>query len=436
MTPTYLQSVKEHYEALPYPRRDPADESKRLIQTIGDNLLVANHFCFRGQRDFRSGFRCFVAGGGTGDSVIYLAEQLRFFDADVVYLDLSAASRAVAEERARRRGLTNIRWITGSIMDIPQLDLGRFDYINCSGVLHHLESTEAGLAALNSVLKDDGAMFLMLYGKYARREVYDMQELLRHYLPAGLGIGEKIAMSRALLDNLPATNGFKRNIGMWEWEFAADGFGDAGFYDLLLHSQDRCFDVAEIYALAADGGLHVAGFPMRGERYDPCKLVSDPEIRRYLASLPLPTQQALAEKISSVLRTHEFYLTRRSDTVATLDDEGKAMLLAWGLLGRQRWLAERLQPGQPFTFEDGDRALTVSGNEISKVLLACMDGNTPIATMYERVVAGVPGASREIARQELRQMFDFFNPAGYLYLLDPGSHATRLPDYRRSEYLG
>ncbi|GMW06461.1 MAG: methyltransferase [Gammaproteobacteria bacterium] len=436
MAPNYLESVREHYEALPYPRRDPADESKRLIQTVGDNLLVANHFCFRGQRDFRRGFRCFVAGGGTGDSVIYLAEQLRFFDAEIVYLDLSAASRAVAEERARRRGLTNIRWITGSIMDIPQLGLGQFDYINCSGVLHHLESTEAGLAALNSVLKDDGAMFLMLYGTYARREVYDMQELLRNYLPPGLGIAQKIASSRALLANLPATNGFKRNIGMWEWEFGADGFGDAGFYDLLLHSQDRSFSVAEIYSLAAGEGLRVAGFPMRGERYDPCKLITDPEVRRQLSLLPVPRQQALAERISCVLRTHEFYLTRHSDTAATLDDEGNALLLFWSLLGRQRWLAERLQPGQPFTYEDGDRAFTVSGNEICKVLLTCMDGNTPIATMYERVVAAVPGSSVELARQELRRIFDFLHPAGYLYILAPGSHATRLPDYRRSEYVG
>jgi SAM-dependent methyltransferase len=435
MTSSYLESVKQQYEVLPYPVRDPADEARRLVQTIGDNLLVANHFCFRGRRDFRSGFRCFVAGGGTGDATIYLAEQLRFFDAEVVYLDLSEASRAIAEERARRRGLTNIRWITGSIMDIPKLGLGEFDYINCSGVLHHLESAERGLALLTSVLEDDGAMFIMLYGKYARREVYDMQELLRAYLPTGIGIAQKIAMARRLIDALPPTNSFRRNIAMWQWEFAPDGFGDAGFYDLLLHSQDRCFDVPEIYALAAAAGLHIAGFPMRGDRYDPCRLVADPEIRRYLAGLPLPRQRSLAEKMSCALRTHEFYLTRRSDTVASLDDEDSALLLFWGLRGRHRWLAEQLHPGQPFTYQDGDQSLAITGNPINKVLFAGMDGNTPIGRLYEQVVATVPGASREAARAELRGLFDFLNPAGYLYILACGSHANQLPDYRRNEYL-
>jgi ubiquinone/menaquinone biosynthesis C-methylase UbiE len=89
-----------------------------------------------------------VAGGGTGDSTIYLAEQLRELGGEVVYLDVSAASMAVARARADVRGLTNIRWLNDSLMNLPALGLGVFDYISCTGVLHHLESTEAGLAAL------------------------------------------------------------------------------------------------------------------------------------------------------------------------------------------------------------------------------------------------------------------------------------------------
>jgi len=433
MTSSYLESVKQQYEALPYPLRDPADERKRLIQTIGDNLLVVNHFCFRARKDFRSGFRCLVAGGGTGDSLIYLAEQLKNFDAEVVYLDISAASRAIAEERARQRGLANIRWISASIMDIPGLGLGEFDYINCSGVLHHLESAEGGLAALNSVLKQDGAMFLMLYGTYGRREVYDMQALLRAYLPAGASIPEKIALTRKLLDNLPPTNSFKRNIAMWEWEFAAGGFGDVGLYDLLLHSQDRCFDVPGVYEFAAGEGLHVAGFPMGADRYDPRNLVTDPEVRRRLSEFPLPQRQAIAEKISCVLRTHEFYLSRRTDSVASLDDEDNALITFWGMFLKQRAIAAELKPGQPFIFRDGDRELSMGGSAISKALLACMDGKTSIRDMYREVLANVPGSTLSMARQELRSMYDFLHPAGYLYLIEPGSHATRLPDFRRFE---
>ena len=427
----YLESVKQQYEELPYPPRDPADEAKRLVHTVGDNLVVVNHFCFRGRLDLRSGFRCLVAGGGTGDSLVYLAEQLRHCDAEIVYLDISESSRAIAEERARRRRLTNIRWITGSIMDIPNLGLGEFDYINCIGVLHHLESTERGLAALNSVLKDDGAMFLMLYGKHARREVYDMQELLRDYLPPGISIPEKIAMTRELLANLPPTNSFKRNISFWDSETSPGGYGDVGLYDLLLHSQDRCFDVNGIYALAATERLNVAGFPERSNPYDPGNLLASPDIHRRFETLGLQQRQALAEKISCVSRTHEFYLTRYAGTVATLDDEENALLLFWNLFGKHAALSQQIRPGQLVTYTDGDRTLSIAGNEMTRVLISGMDGETPISEVYDRVVAEVPGTSRTDAVQELKRLFDFLNPAGYLYLLEPGSHGIRMIDYRR-----
>ena len=179
----YLDAVKQQYEDFPYPPRNPADEAHRLYHANSGNLLQINHHCFGGKRDFRKDFRCLVAGGGTGDTVIYLAEQLRHCQAELVYLDMSAASRKVAEERARVRGLGNITWVTASIMELPGLGLGKFDYIECCGVLHHLASTEAGLQALTEVLREDGAIFLMLYGKYGRQAVYDMQALLQD-LPA------------------------------------------------------------------------------------------------------------------------------------------------------------------------------------------------------------------------------------------------------------
>ncbi len=427
----YLESVKRQYEELPYPPRDPADEAKRTIQTIGDNLLVMNHFCFRGRKDFSSGFRCLVAGGGTGDATIYLAEQLRNFDAEVVYLDLSEASRAIAEERARRRDLRNIRWITGSILDIPELGLGRFDYVSCSGVLHHLASPEDGLAALNATLQDDGAMFLMLYGEYARREVYDMQALLRDYLPPDIGVAEKIAMTRALLAALPESNSFRRNLAVWEWEISPGGFGDAGLYDLLLHSQDRCFNVDQVYELAGTAGLRVAGFPLHSWRYDPGTMATSPEVGAYLATLDLRQRQALAEMMACAIRTHEFYLTRQENTAATLNDEDNALMLFWGLFGKHEELARQMEPGKAFTYQDGERALTITGSEITRALIAKMDGTAPIREICRQVTQAVPGASPEGVRQELRRLFDFLHPQGYLYLLESGSHGMKMPNYRR-----
>ena len=103
--------VREQYEAYPYPERDPQDEARRLVTGSPSHLLEVNHYVFGGRRDFGRPFRALVAGGGTGDAAIMLAQQLT--DAgdagEVVYVDASEAARRVAEQRASRMYFTSWR---------------------------------------------------------------------------------------------------------------------------------------------------------------------------------------------------------------------------------------------------------------------------------------------------------------------------------------
>lgn len=427
----YLEAVRQQYEALPYPPRDPADEARRLVLATSGNLLVINHHCFGGRRDFRRGFRCLVAGGGTGDTTIFLAEQLRHSDAEVVYLDLSSASRAVAEARARVRGLDNIQWVSASILELPRLGLGRFDYIECCGVLHHLESTEAGLAALTDVLADDGAMFLMLYGRYGRRAVYDLQRLLRALLPPGLPIPERIRLARELLATLPASNSFAREYDQWRSEIEASGLGDAGLYDLLLHSQDRCFDVPQLYRLAAGAGLQLLGFAHRADAYEPRNHIGGGELGALATGRSLAERQALAEQLVGNLRKHEFFLARQAGRGATLADEGLALRSFGSLHDNASRLAADMQPGRVLRYTDQDHSLPIACTAISRQIYAHMDGGTSIGQLREQVLAAVPGTTPEQFRQELQQVYDQLHPRGYLYLIEAGRYGTTVPDYSR-----
>jgi SAM-dependent methyltransferase len=425
--------VRAQYEALPYPVRDPADERKRLIHGYGDNLITINHHCYEGNMDFRSGFRCLVAGGGTGDAVIYLAEQLRGFDAEIIYLDFSAAACEVAKARARVRDLDNIKWTVGSIMDIPKMKLGEFDFISCTGVLHHLESTEAGLDNLNAVLKDNGAIFLMLYGKYGRRAVYDMQAMMRAYLPDDIDIREKIAMARQLLDVLPITNTFHRDLAVWKKEISPEGNDDAGLYDLLLHSIDRCFDVPELYELAESAGLHLQSFPVQSERYDPAELVSDEKIKNYLRSMTLPRQHAMADMLRCNLIKHEIYLTRRENTTARLENEDNAILLFWTMFRKNHYLAEKMIPGKVFTISDEQYKIEIRCSEILRVLFAYMDGKTPLKEIYRLTQEALPSISRKEIEEELQGIYNVLHPRDYVYLMSKDSYGIKLPDYSRFE---
>lgn len=429
----FLPLVKEQYEALPYPPRDPLRERERLIQRASDNLITLNHHCFGGRKDFRDGFRALVAGGGTGDSTIYLAEQLRGFDAEIVHLDLSVAAMSIAQERARIRGLSDIRWVNASIMGLPGLGLGEFDYINCTGVLHHLESSEAGLAALRDVLRPDGVILLMLYGRYGRRSVYDMQALLREHLPVDTDIAEKIRMTRALLAALPETNSFRRDQGRWDYEISATGFGDAGLYDLLLHSQDRCFDVPDLYALAGAAGLDILCFVDRAAAYRPeTYLGAAAGASALLQGLDMQRRQALAEILTGDLIAHEFYLGRQDlHQPASFDNDRNALSLAGAMHGHHREIGASLAAGRKLTITGRSGVLHMAGNPLNSALFANMDAVTPLAQVYERVRANVPDFLPDKVRAAVQEICRALHDQGHLYLLEAGAYGVKVPNYTR-----
>ncbi|MGB3178889.1 MAG: class I SAM-dependent methyltransferase, partial [Albidovulum sp.] len=232
-----MNRVSEQYEAYPYPERDPADEKTRLITGSPSHPFEMDHFLWGGVRDWSQPLHALVAGGGTGDALIQLAAVLTAAGKpyEITYLDLSHASRGVAEARAKIRGLTGIRFETGSLLDAAEY--GRFDYIDCCGVLHHLPNPQDGFNALSKALKPDGGMGLMVYAPYGRSGVYPLQEAFGA-LTVGMTPKARLAAARAIYARLPDGHPFRRNPHLVDHEQ-----GDAGFYDLLLHSQDRPFGI-------------------------------------------------------------------------------------------------------------------------------------------------------------------------------------------------
>ncbi|MFQ5635632.1 MAG: class I SAM-dependent methyltransferase, partial [Gammaproteobacteria bacterium] len=387
-----------------------------------------NHHCFGGNRDFRDGFRCLVAGGGTGDCLIFLAEQLRDFGAEIVYVDFSAASRRVAEQRARVRKLDNIDWVTASIMDIGQLRLGEFDFINCSGVLHHLESPAAGLDVLAGALKPGGAMYLMLYGTYGRRAIYDMQALLAEYLPEDADAATKLRLTRQLIASLPESNSFRRDLQTWAEEISTD----AGLYDLLLHSRDVSFTVPEIYALVRHAGLSMLGFTgIAASRYDCRTALTDPDIRRRLEQLDTPQQQAVAEKTRCDIGKHEFFVGRDGSRAASLDDEDNAIIANGSLYLHASEIAASMIDGKTLNYEDQTRKFSIDCNPVTRIMFAHMGGVTALRELYDEIVARVPDVDARGARAETARIFRELHGSGFAYLLRAGAHGTRLPDYAR-----
>ncbi|MBM3646623.1 MAG: class I SAM-dependent methyltransferase [Alphaproteobacteria bacterium] len=382
-----MDDVRAQYEALPYPPRDPRDEAIRLITGTPSHILEVSHYLFAGRLNFMRPFRALVAGGGTGDACIMLAQQLvdRRCPGEVVYLDVSAASRQICEARAKARGLRNIQFLTGSLLDLPAMAVGQFDYIDCTGVLHHLPEPGTGMAALASVLQPEGGVGVMLYGEYGRSGVYPLQEMLRTLAPLSMALEDRLAMAKRLIRFLPTTNLFRRNPYLNDHVTG----GDAGLYDLLLHSCDRAFTVPQIGAMAAAAGLRVVAF-LEPVRYEPATYMSDPIIARQMSSLPLLERAAFAERLAGNLRTHIFYATRAGfDTVARPEDTSAIPVLRE--MDPQK-LAAGLQPGTPLIANLDGFPWRAQLPALAARIVSQIDGRKTVAEIYTALGAqgGLP----------------------------------------------
>ncbi len=285
------QKVRELYEQFPYPLRDPREEKERLLMPPMDTLSRVNHYGFGGRKVVNDNFRALVAGGGTGDAMIWLAEQLRDAGGTVTYLEPSLASTKVASARAEARGLENVTYVNATISDFAASKPDGFDYINCAGVLHHLEDPEEGLRDLTMVLKPEGVMGVMVYGEHGRLAVTEWRKMVAPLLPEK-DLGAQLAMTRALLADLPDDNMLLKMGG-------GPGFikglleNDPEIVDLLLHPVECAYDVHGVYDFAASAGLRLRPLPgslvlaPRARRITPSKhLVRD---QRYLTRNWRPT---------------------------------------------------------------------------------------------------------------------------------------------------
>lgn len=390
-------AVCEQYESFPYPLRDPEEERKRLITGFTSDLRLIFQFIFGGKGLSTSRpLRVLVAGGGTGDSAIFLAQQLANLEklgmpaCEVVYLDQSEKAREICEARAKVRGLDNLRYVIASIHDIPKLDLGEFDIINCLGVLHHMDDPLSGLKALTEVMAPGGGLALMVYGTYGRMGIYPMQDAMRLLTPAGTTV-EKLPMARKLFKQVPRTHLLRRSL----YFSRQDIVDDNEFVDMFLTPRDRSYTVKELLDWVDDADLAVTSMlPPRA--YDPVAMLEDDELKERAAALPAHQKWILADHLACEQANHSFFAVAkdRAETAAAKPSAEMAPILMTGTaaqwaqaasdgkqpkiqIGAQAWPV-RLKPEWARFFRKIDGKATIG--EICKSV-AGKDGTKDLASL-------------------------------------------------------
>ncbi|MEM6972375.1 MAG: class I SAM-dependent methyltransferase [Pseudomonadota bacterium] len=377
-------AVAAQYEAFPYPSRDPAEEATRLIEGSPSFPVEIDHYLFGGRRDWSRPFRALVAGGGTGDGLVMLAQRLADIGcpAEITYLDLSGAARRIAEARIAARGLS-VRFVTADLAEAPALaPLGGFDYIDCCGVLHHLPDPDLGFRALAEAVSPEGGLGLMVYAPHGRSGVYPLQAAFGALLD-DVPVAERPALARPVIEALRPTHPLARNPLVGDHRSG----GDAGLYDLLLHARDRPYLISELDAALARAGLSIVSAAEPG-RYEPERYLPDatPFAAR-LAAMTTIERMALAENLSGAMKTHVVYAV----------PEGRA---PHGVASAAHQAVPRLRGGTPDAMAGAIKkhgrikvtrgavpfVLTVDPRAAS--LIAAIDGRRDLAAIAES--AGMP----------------------------------------------
>ena len=402
-----LEQVQQQYESLPYPHRDPERElDGGLVHTpsISELPPILEAF-WGGDRAVDRGFRVLDAGCGTGDNTVFLAEQLRGTGAQVVALDFSSTSLDIARRRVEQRGLeAGVQFVQSPLEAAPGLDIGAFDFIVTTGVLHHLESPDAGLAALRDVLKPDGGIGVMVYARYGREPVYAMQALMRHLAPRTMPQAERLRVLRQTLASLPA--GHRALRGLAEMPIFKNEIehSDAGAYDLLLHTQDRSYTVPEIYEWLAGAGMALRSFTVP-RRYEPSTYSTDGRA----STLPDAERHAVAELLHGSLAKHEFYAAPANAPAMTIASDVRGARPVWSTWKFGEMLEPALKrPGNQLRFTFGEeRHVVLGGDAITRCLLGGIDGTRTVAELYE-LAAQLP--DRPSARQVQRRWIEIAEP--------------------------
>lgn len=178
----------------------------------------------------------------------------RFAGAHVLAVDLSRASLAFAERRARELGTVDIEFMHADILDLDRLGR-RFDVVECVGVLHHMEDPERGLGILAALLAPDGLMKIGLYSEIARRAHRAARALAREN--GYQATAEGIRAARAHVLSLRADHPAHALAGR------ADFYSLSGCRDLMLHVHERRFTLPAVAAMLEAAGLEFIGFEFR-----------------------------------------------------------------------------------------------------------------------------------------------------------------------------
>ena len=247
----------------------------------------------------------FDAGSGSGHRITNVAQY--FTKSSFLGIDISDKSLLIANKLKKLKKLQNIKFQKHNIMNGVKT-LGKFDLVLCMGVLHHLSNPDKGLQMLTKTMKNDGIIFLYLYGKLGGHKRMLNKEIISILLDkkkSNYNLGIKLVRDLDLN---------KFDYG-WNLNFKNKKEEDALIVDSLLHANEflyDCKDIDDLFKKSKLYGYAIFGITAGTEGYlFDASITTDKKL-----SIP---QTNISEKLKSKQSLSCYKLLNLKDKIRIMD---------------------------------------------------------------------------------------------------------------------
>lgn len=179
------EKVTDFYKVAPFPNYNDFQSKSDLLKSVNSNIFIKD---LKNQIGFNK--KLIEVGSGTSQLSLALASGT---NNEIVALDPTLESLKLGAEFAAKNNINNVKFLNADIFDNP-IKNNYFDYVWCSGVLHHTQNSQEGFEIICNWLKPGGTIIIGLYNTYGR-----FRTNIRQYLYKIFGKGN---FSRSLITKL------------------------------------------------------------------------------------------------------------------------------------------------------------------------------------------------------------------------------------------
>ena len=170
-----------------------------------------------------------------------------------VGIDLSENSLKHEKKLIKENKIDNLKLYCDDFRSIKFKN--KFDYIISSGVIHHLDDPGSGLKYFNKNLKNEGVIYIMVYGDKKSYATNQIKKLFKK-----LSLKQNQESINFVMNTISKLNNLHPAKIFAETEIKNDLNHSSGVVDFFLHKKENFFSIKELIKLLNKNKLIIKNF--------------------------------------------------------------------------------------------------------------------------------------------------------------------------------